>query len=82
MAANNSTLYVGDVVKVCIDNSLGYGGFYPIWLTDEMKEFDGEEFIVSRIWGKGQKAYELKGVNNKHGNPYSWMRDALIKLKQ
>ena len=82
MAANNSTLYVGDAVKVCIDSSLGYGGFYPIWLTDEMKKFDGEEFIASRIWGKGQKAYELKGVNNKHGNPYSWMRDALIKLKQ
>ena len=81
MAANCSTIYKGDKVKVCIEKSVGYGGSYPIWLTESMKEFDGEEFKVSRIYGSSQKAYELKGVNNKHGNPYSWMREALIKMK-
>lgn len=79
--ADKDAIYTGDMVKICINNSLGYGNNYPVWLTDGMKEFDGEEFIVSRIYGSSQKAYELKGVNNKHGNPYSWMREALIKLK-
>ena len=84
MAANYSTIYEGDTVKVCIDKSIGYGGSYPVWLTESMKEFDGEEFVVSRIFGnhgERQRAYELKGVNNRHGNPYAWMREALIKLK-
>ena len=83
MAANCSTIYEGDKVRICIEKSIGYGGSYPVWLTESMKEFDGEEFIVSRIFGKGerQRAYELKGVNNRYGNPYTWMREALIKLK-
>lgn len=76
-----NTICVGDTVKICIDKSVGYGGAYPVWLTESMKEFDGEEFVVSRIFGKGerQRAYELKGVNNRHGNPYTWMKDALVK---
>ena len=83
MAANCSTIYEGDKVKVCIDKSIGYGGNYPVWITESMKEFDGEEFIVSRIFGKGerQRAYELKCVNNIRGNPYTWTREALIKMK-
>ena len=80
MAADYSTICEGDTVKVCIDKSIGYGGSYPVWLTESMKELDGEEFIVSRIYGSSQKAYELKGVNNKHGVPYTWMKDALVKV--
>lgn len=80
MAADCSMICEGDIVKVCIDKSIGYGGSYPVWLTESMKEFDGEEFIVSRIYGSSQKAYELKGVNNKHGMPYTWMKDALVKV--
>ena len=78
--ADKDVIYTGDMVKICINNSLGYGKNYPVWLTDGMKEFDGEEFIVSRIYGSSQKAYELKGVNNKHGMPYTWMKDALVKI--
>lgn len=82
MAADCSMICEGDTVKVCIDKSIGYGGSYPVWLTESMKEFDGEEFIVSRIYGNGQKAYELKGANNKHGMPYTWMKDALVKVNR
>ena len=82
MAADYSTICEGDTVKVCIDKSIGYGGSYPVWLTESMKEFDGEEFIVSRTYGSSQKAYELKGVNNKHGMPYTWMKDALVKVNR
>ena len=82
MAADYSTICEGDTVKVCIDKSIGYGGSYPVWLTESMKEFDGEEFIVSRIYGSSQKAYELKGVNNKHGVPYTWMKEALVKVNR
>ena len=78
--ADKDVIYTGDMVKICINNSLGYGNNYPVWLTDGMKEFDGEEFIVSRIYGSSQKVYELKGVNNKHGMPYTWMIDALVKV--
>ena len=78
--ADKDAIYAGDMVKICINNSLGYGNNYPVWLTDGMKEFDGEEFIVSRIYGSSQKAYELKGVNNKHGVPYTWMKEALVKI--
>ena len=80
--ADKDAIYTGDMVKICINNSLGYGNNYPVWLTDGMKEFDGEEFIVSRIYGSSQKAYELKGVNNKHGIPYTWMKDALVKVNR
>ena len=80
MALNCSTICEGDTVKVCIDKSIGYGGSYPVWLTESMKEFDGEEFIVSRIYGNSQRAYELKGVTNKHGVPYTWMKEALVKI--
>lgn len=82
MATDKNVIRTGDMVKICIDNAVGYGGTYPVWLTDGMKEFDGEEFKVSRIYGNAQKAYELHGVNNKHGMPYTWMREALVKLKQ
>ena len=78
--ADKDAIYTGDMVKICINNSLGYGNNYPVWLTDGMKEFDGEEFIVSRIYGSSQKAYELKGVTNKHGVPYTWMKEALVKI--
>lgn len=83
MVSQYSTISVGDTVRVCIEKSIGYGGSYPVWITESMKEFDGEEFVVSRIFGKGerQRVYELRGVNNRQGHPYSWMRDALIKLK-
>ena len=80
--ADKDVIYTGDMVKICINNSLGYGKNYPVWLTDGMKEFDGEEFIVSRIYGSSQKAYELKGVTNKHGVPYTWMKDALVKVNR
>ena len=85
MALNCSTICEGDTVKVCIDKSIGYRGSYPVWLTESMKEFDGEEFVVSRILGTNgeqQRSYELKGVNNRHGNPYSWMIDALVKVNR
>ena len=82
MAADYSTICEGDTVKVCIDKSIGYGGSYPVWLTESMKEFDGEEFIVSRIYGSSQRAYELKGANNKHGMPYTWMKEALVKVNR
>lgn len=80
--ADKDAIYTGDMVKICIDNAIGYGGSYPVWLTESMKEFDGEEFIVSRIYGSSQKAYELKGVNNRHGVPYTWMKDALVKVNR
>ena len=82
MAADYSTICEGDTVKVCIDKSIGYGGNYPVWLTESMEEFDGEEFIVSRIYGSSQKAYELKGVTNKRGVPYTWMKEALVKVNR
>lgn len=82
MAAEQNTIFVGSIVKICIDNAIGYGGTYPVWLTDGMKEFDGEEFKVSRVYGNAQKAYELHGVNNKHGMPYTWMREALVKVNR
>ena len=82
MAANCSKICEGDTVKVCIDKSIGYGGSYPVWLTESMREFDGEEFIVSRIYGSSQKAYELKGVTNKHGVAYTWMKEALVKVNR
>lgn len=80
--ADTDAIYTGDMVKICIKNAVSYGGMYPVWLTDGMKVFDGEEFKVSRIYGNSQKAYELKGVNNKHGVPYTWMKEALVKVNR
>ena len=37
---------------------------------------------MSKNSGNNQTAYELKGVTNKHGVPYTWMKEALVKVNR
>ena len=84
MSKNNSTIEVGDVVRICLDNLKGKGEHYlPEWVTPKMKKFDGVEAGVIRVvkLAPNASAYELDGVTNWKDMPYTWMREALLKLK-
>lgn len=83
MAKNNSTVEVGDVVRICLDNLKGKGEHYlPEWVIPKMKKFDGVEAEVIRVvkLAPNTSVYELDGVTNWKDMPYTWTREALIKL--
>ena len=83
MSKNNSTVEVGDVVRICLDNLKGKGEHHlPEWVTPKMKKFDGVEAEVIRVVKLAPNAsvYELDGVTNWKGMPYTWTREALLKI--
>lgn len=85
MAKNNSTIEEGDIVRICLDNLKGAGEHYlPEWVTHGMRKFDGVEAEVIRVTRPTPHSYtyELDGVTNWKGMPYTWLRESLIKLRR
>lgn len=78
----DSKLKVGDCVKICIENLNPHYETDTRWLTYSMRKFNGIETTVSRVIRIGaHRAYELEGITNKQGMPFTWCREALLKLK-
>lgn len=78
----DTRLDVGDSVKICIENLNPFRESDISWLTHNMRKFNGTETIVRRVVKLGSgRAYELDGVTNWKGMPYTWTREALLKLK-
>ena len=78
----DTRLDVGDSVKICIENLNPHYESDIRWLSHSMRKFNGIETTVSRVIRFGhQRAYELDGITNKQGMPFTWCREALLKLK-